>query len=198
MQREKRTNLAGNLKLLCKNWFRKYTVMTLAFTLFLSIVLFLSPRRCFKYFKRRYSREQLEKLNAALRLRGKLNSVLFNVVFLRCCFSSGVAPKGIQARVRKAKVFHSLKIKKAFLKDELAKCEKLLKGFRRKFQGAYRQIQETISKTDFVRFSRCISECDEQQRGHLKERKARNLRLLCKKRYGLCLFLMILSLTLLE
>ena len=123
-------------------------------------------------------------MNAALRLRGKLNSVLFNVVFLRCCLSSGVSPKGIQARVRKAKVFHSLKIEKAFLKDELAKCEKLLKGFRRKFQGLYRQIQETISKTDFVRFSLCISECDEKQRGCLKERNARNLKLLCKKRYG--------------
>ena len=86
--------------------------------------------------------------------------------------------------MRKAKFFHSLKIEKAFLKDELAKCEESLKAVRRRFQQTYRQIQVTISKTDFVRFSRCISECDEKQRGRLQQRNARNLKLLCKKRYG--------------
>ena len=65
-----------------------------AYLLFLSVISFLSPRRCFKYFKGRYGRDQLEKLNEALRVRGKLNSVLFNVVVLRSCLSNGIAPKG--------------------------------------------------------------------------------------------------------
>ena len=138
--------------------------MSGAYVLFKAIVLFLSPRRFFTYIKRRCSRDQLEKLNEALRVRGKLNSVLFNVLFLRSCLSNGVSPKGIQARVCKAKVFHSLKIENVFLKDELAKCEESLKALKRTFLQRYRHIEKTISRADFIRFSRSVSQCDEKQR----------------------------------
>ena len=40
-----------------------------------------------------------------------------------------MAPKRIQSRVRKAKVYHSLKIEKAFLKDEIDRCEQRLERY---------------------------------------------------------------------
>ena len=83
------------------------------------VLCFLSPNHLFKYFKRRYSSDQIACLNQTLSLRGKLNSVSLNLCFLRKCSLFGVAPKRIQSRVRKAKVYHSLKIEKAFLKDEI-------------------------------------------------------------------------------
>ena len=88
--------------------------MSVSFCTFVALLLFLSPRSIFNYLKRRYSTTQLAVLNNTLKVRGKLNSVVLNVKFLRQCLSSGVAPKGIQVRVRKAKVFRSLKMEKAF------------------------------------------------------------------------------------
>ena len=102
--------------------------------MFLSAILkFLSPNCLFKYFKRRYSRNQIASLNEMLSLHKKLNSVLLNLVFLCQCLLCGVAPKRIQDRVKKAKVYHSLKIEKAFLKDEIERCQQCLDDLRIKF-----------------------------------------------------------------
>ena len=80
---------------------------------------------------------QIGVLNNALRVRGKLNSVICHVKFLRLCLSSCVAPKGIQARVRKAKVYHSVKIGKAFLRDEIGKVQQSLHSLRRTFSQKF-------------------------------------------------------------
>ena len=101
---------------------------------------------------------QIGVLNNALRVRGKLNSVICHVKFLRQCLSSCVAPKGIQARVRKAKVYHSVKIEKAFLRDEIGKVQLSLDSLRRTFSQELRRIQTFLTPCDFVRFARLIGE----------------------------------------
>ena len=45
------------------------------------VLFFLSPNHLFKYFKRRYSSDQIACLNQILSLRGKLNSVSINLCF---------------------------------------------------------------------------------------------------------------------
>ena len=89
--------------------------MSASLCVFRATFLFLSPKSVFRYLRRRYSAVQIGLLNDALKARGKLNSVVVNQWLLRQCSASGVAPKGIQTRVRKAKVYHSLSIERAFL-----------------------------------------------------------------------------------
>ena len=95
--------------------------------------MFLSPKKLFNYLKWRYSDAQIATLNKALGLRGKLNGIVHNVAFLCRCLSNGVAPKAIQARVRKARVYHSLEIEKAFLRDEIEKSQRRVDDARRPF-----------------------------------------------------------------
>ena len=158
--------------------------MSVGCCLFRAILLFLSPRKLFVYLKRRYSASQIAILNNTLSLRGKLNNVVLNVKFLRQCLSCGVAPSGIQARVRRAKVYHSLRIEKVFLRDEIARCEQSAAGLRRAFVARFREAKTFLSYTDFIRFARLVAECDEKQRTRLLERNQRNVLLLKKQRYG--------------
>ena len=128
--------------------------------------------------------DQIAFLNETLAARGKLNSVLLNLVFLRQCMSSGVVPKRIQARVKRAKVYHSLKIENAFLRDEIDRCQHCLEGWRRKFLQRLRHAKTFLSVCDFIRFGRLISECDVKQGNRGTELNQRNLGLLKKNRYG--------------
>ena len=148
------------------------------------VLFFLSPNHLFKYFKRRYSSDQIACLNQTLSLRGKLNSVSLNLCFLRKCSLFGVAPKRIQSRVRKAKVYHSLKIEKAFLKDEIDRCEQRLADFRKKFAVQLRASQKLLSECDYLRFARLIAQSDVKQRERVRERNESTLAWLRKGRYG--------------
>ena len=56
--------------------------MTAEFVLFIAIIKLLSPRRLFAYFKRRYSRSQVETLNDALRKRYLARNISHNIIFL--------------------------------------------------------------------------------------------------------------------
>ena len=96
----------------------------------------------------------------------------------------GVAPKRIQARVRKAKVYHSLKIEKAFLKDEIDRCQQRLLDFRKKFALQLRDSEKILSHCDYLRFVRLISQNDVKQRKRVTEQNESKLAQLKKGRYG--------------
>ena len=149
-----------------------------------AILLFLSPESIFLYFRRRYSAVQIGILNDALKVRCKLISEVINLLLLRQCSALGVAPKGIQTRVRKAKVYHSWNIEKAFLKDEIGKCENNLDRLRKKFTAQLRQTQVFLSTCDYIRFARFVADCDVKQRRKGAQRNQTNLALLKKKRFG--------------
>lgn len=80
------------------------------------IICFVSHRHIFNYLKRRHSVVQLGVLNKILRSRGYLNSIVYNIRFLEMCLENSVAPKGLQRRVRKAKVYYSAVIERAFVR----------------------------------------------------------------------------------
>ena len=69
--------------------------------------LFKHQRHLFKHLKTRLSPTQIGLLDAVVRTRARVNSVLYNVKFLEEYQKHSVAPRGIQHRVRKAKVHHS-------------------------------------------------------------------------------------------
>ena len=158
--------------------------MSVRLSLFLAIIFFLSPRRLFQYFKRRYYDVQVAALNNTLKVRRKLTNVVVNLQFLRQCMVNGVAPKRIQTRLRKAEVVHSLKIERIFLQDEIGKCEQSLDRWRRTFKQQLSHVQRFLTPCDYIRFSRLISEIDEKQRGQLAQRNEKNIVSLKKRRYG--------------
>ena len=104
--------------------------------------------------------------------------------FLRQCLVNGVAPKRIQARLRKAKVVHSLKIERLFLEDEIEKCKQSLDRWRRSFQQQLGHAKGFLTLCDFIRFSRLISEIDQKRRGPPTQRNEECIGRLKKERYG--------------
>ena len=81
---------------------------------FIAILRLLSPRRLFKYFKWRYTRDQTECLNNVLRNRFVCRCIAFNVAFLKQCLEFGICPGAIQKRVQRAKAYQSLSIERDF------------------------------------------------------------------------------------
>ena len=151
---------------------------------FFGILALLSQRRLFKYLKLRHNNVQLGVLNNVVRSRCRLNSLLFHVRFLEDCVDKSVAPKGIQRRVKKAKVYHSAVIERAFVKDELVKGRQALLDTRRNFQRLYQQAKGFLGYFDFIRFSWLLSECDRKQRTSLEVKNSRAIARLRQDRFG--------------
>ena len=150
----------------------------------LGILALLSQRHLFKHFRKRLSDVQLGVLEKVVRSRSRFSSVLCNVKLLEDCLQNSVAPKGIQRRVKKSKVYHSARIERAFVKDELEKSKRTLSEARQEFHRLYRQARAFLSFSDFIRFSRLLSECDRKQRGQLIAKGCRLIRHLRQERFG--------------
>ena len=150
--------------------------------LFVSVLNFLPHRRLFKYFKSRYSRVQLIRLNDVVRTRGRLNSVLYNNTFLQNCLDYAVAPRAIQRRVSKSKFHHSAAIERAFVKDELEKSRLALLRVRSRFQQLYQQTRHFLGFHDYLRFSRFLSVSDQRQRAELQKKYDETIRRYCQQR----------------
>ena len=148
------------------------------------IICFVSHRHIFNYLKRRHSVVQLGVLNKILRSRGYLNSIVYNIRFLEMCLENSVAPKGLQRRVRKAKVYHSAVIERAFVRDELAKSRLRLQQAKLRFYQLYQQARSFLNLYDFIRFSWLLSECDRKQRLSLEVKYSDSIKRLRFERYG--------------
>ena len=151
---------------------------------FIGLLAFLSQRNLFNYFKSRLSRVQRGVLNKVVRSRCRLNSVVYNVRFLEDCLENFVAPKRIQRRVKKSKVYHSAVIERAFVRDELGKSRRTLQEARKDFQQLYREARRFLSYFDFFRFSWLLSECDRKQRASLVLKNCESIGRLRQERFG--------------
>ena len=106
------------------------------------------------------------------------------MLFLENCLENSVAPRGIQRRFRKSKVYHSALIERAFVKDELAKSRTTLLKVRNHFQRAYRQARAFLGFYHFVRLSWLLSECDRRQRSSLSRKNQDSIGRLRRNRIG--------------
>ena len=77
-----------------------------------------------------------------------------------------------------------MRIEKAFLKDEIERCQQCLDNLRRKFLQRQRNAQQFLRVCDYIRFVRLVSDCDVKQRKRDTQQNQRNLALLKKQRYG--------------
>ena len=150
----------------------------------LCAIVLLSPRHFFNYVKARLDKQHVDLLNGVLSSRARLSSTRFYISFLNACLRNAVAPSHIRHRIRRARLFHTIRIEIIFLKDELAKARDRLDHAKQDFYAKYRQIKGLLDIFDFIRFSWLLSECDKKQGIKFTEKYDRTLKFLRKERYG--------------
>ena len=132
--------------------------------LFCAIISFLTLKRIFKYLKKRLPVNEIEHLNKVVKTRYKLNAVAWNVQHLKECLKNDVARVNIQRRVVKTKAFHTLRIEKYLVRDELARARNEHDCLKVTFHRLYSVARGFLSIFDFVRFSALLSKSDRRQR----------------------------------
>ena len=63
-------------------------------------------------------------LNNIVKLRGKIRTAKFSILFYRHCLANRVSPKFISVRISRSRARHSPTIERAFLNDEIEKINK--------------------------------------------------------------------------
>ena len=109
---------------------------------------------------------------------------MFTVRFLQKCLDNSVSPKGIQRRIRKAKVHHSAVIERAFTKDELGRSRLRLRHAISRFHEVYQKARSFLSPCDFIRLSWLLSELDCRQRLFLERKYDDSVKRLRLERFG--------------
>ena len=160
--------------------------MLMPITAPVALLFFLSPRHCFNYFKRRLQTEQISLLNEVLSLRGRLNTAIYHVRLLRDCVHYSIAPKYLQQRVHKLKLYDSISIEKVLLQGDHNKARAYLQSIRSKFVSSYQRSRTHLNTFDFLRFSWLISECDCTQRSRREKRHTGIILALRRDRFGTC------------
>ena len=150
----------------------------------LCAIFLLSHRHFFNYAKARLGNLHVKLLNGVLSSRARLSSTRFYISFLNDCLRNAVAPSHIRHRIRRARLFHTIRIEKIFIKDELAKARDRLVREKHDFYARYRQTKELLNTFDFIRFSWLLSECDRKQRIKFTKKYDGTLKFLRKERYG--------------
>ena len=151
---------------------------------FLVFVFWQSPSNVINNVSETLEDFQRKQLNATVKARGRLSSVLFNLKFLRECLRNGVVPAFISHRIKRAKLHDSLKLERVFLKDEIVKCTESLAKKKEDFRLLYCQVRKNLSLRDYLKFSWMLSVIDRRQRPSLTAKYDRSLEHLRRVRYG--------------
>ena len=138
----------------------------------------------FAYFKQRYTNEEIEDLNALVKLRGKLRSARFSLSFLSLCLTNRVAPKFITARISKSGVRHSPTIERAFLQDEIQKTKTNILNLKLLYTRQWSKTRPFLTFFDNFRLCRYFSEIDQRKLKQTTEKHDRNIGMLVRKRFG--------------
>ena len=125
--------------------------------IFKYLIKFCTAKNLFKYFRNRYSTNQIKNLNGILKLRNRLSSLRHTIRFLRQCLRNHVVPKYISKRIFAAKTRPSPNIERAFLQDEIQIFTIRLKHVQNLHRAAWTVCIHFLSFFDMLRFSRYIS-----------------------------------------
>ena len=149
-----------------------------------AVLKFCCHHRLFKRLKQRYNGVQLALLNKLPRSRVLLTNVTFNIKILENCLGNAVAPKSIERRIKKAKLYHSANIERSFGKDELERSRIRLERAKTTFYRQYQEARSFLSASDFIHLSLFLSDCDCKQRSGLEKKNDDMIRRLRHERFG--------------
>ena len=137
-----------------------------------AIFKFCTTKCLFKYFRQRYSDQQLKFLNKLIKTRGRIRTLLSKTAFLKAYISQRTLPKSVRFRVEKSHATVSPNIERAFMHDEIEKNQSMAAFLRTKCHLLWQEARQFLSFFDLVRFCRYLSVIDEQKEPSTKRRTA--------------------------
>lgn len=152
--------------------------------LFRVILKFCTTNHLFKYFRKRYSDQQLEILNKLVRTRGKIRNLRYHVAFLKACIKKRVVPKFLKTRIEKSRARINSRIESAFLHDEIENSVKEMSTVTQRCAKLKQQAVQFLSYFDLIRFCRYMAKIDARKEDEKVRQNERNISLLLKTRYG--------------
>ena len=149
-----------------------------------SIFKWCTAKNLFKYFRRRYSDDQIASLNSIVKLRGKIRTMRWNRAFLERCIKRKVVPSFMKHRLDKSKVKPSWKIQLAFLNEEIEDIYRRLTKLKSIHQDIWSERTQLLTFFDRFRFGKYLAEVElamEEKNIKLHDKR---IEFLVKKRYG--------------
>ena len=153
-------------------------------TLLSAIFKFCTTNQLFKYFRRRYSDQQLKILNKLVRTRGKIRSAISQTAFLKASVGQRTLPKFVKFRIEKSSVRQTPNIERAFMCDEIEKSKLLITFLKGKLRALWQEVRQFLSFFDYIRFCRYIATIDERKERELSIKNERKLKFLFQQRFG--------------
>ena len=151
--------------------------------LFRAVVKFCSTNRLFKYFLQRYSKKQIGDQNDMIKLRGKIRTAKFSMLFYRLCLAKRVAPKFISALISRFCARRSPSIERALSMMKFLRLITQIRYNKRSYKCQWAKILKVLSFFGLFRFCRFLSKTDQRTEILTKEMHDRNIQLLRKKRF---------------
>ena len=125
--------------------------------IFKYVLKFCTSKNLFKYFRVRYTLEQLKEINNVVKLRGKIRTSKLSIEFLDSCRTQQVIPTFIGHRIKAAKVRWTSSMERAFLNDEISKTTDKLKSLRALYSKVWLKVRKFLSFFDWIRFCRYLA-----------------------------------------
>ena len=173
----------------CRSWYRcRITCRDVTcysnYTLLKAILKFCTTNQLFKYFRKRYSDQQLKILNRLVKTRGKMRSLTFSIAFLKAAISQKVVPKWIHSRIEVSRARHTPTMERAFMHDEIAKKRSLISLQKSNYRRLWSNARRFLSYFDLLRFCRYLAKIDNVKERDNRSKNERNFRRLRLQRFG--------------
>ena len=110
-------------------------------TLLSAIFKFCTTNQLFKYFRRRYSDQQLKILNKLVKARGKIRSAISQTAFLKASIGQRTLPKFVKFQIEKSSVLQTPNIERAFMHDEIEKSKSLITFLKGKLRALWQKVR---------------------------------------------------------
>ena len=119
-----------------------------------------TTKKLFSYFRQRYSREQIDYLNNVVKLKGKMRTLKWNMIFLQRCIGKKILPTFLHHRIQRTKVKPSWKIQYAFINDELENTSRRLNQLKAVYREDWNRDSQFLTLLDKVRLYKFFAEVE--------------------------------------
>ena len=149
-----------------------------------AILKFRTKKELFKYFCRRYNKEQLEELNNVVKIRGKIRTVKLSIEFLKTCQAQHVIPTFMSHRTKAAKVRQTSTMERAFLLDKISRSKTKLESFRLIYLKIWSKVRHFLSFFDWIRFCQYLANIEQIKQKQIRTKHFNTINWLRRQRFG--------------
>ena len=137
---------------------------------------FCTRNQLFKYYRERYSDQQLNIHNKLVKTRGKIRSVISQTAFLKASIGQRTLPKFVKFQIEKSSVRQTPNIQRAFMYDEIEKSKSLITLSKSKLRALWQEVRQFLSFFDFIQFCIYMATIDERKERELSTKNEGELK----------------------